>query len=514
MSARDELFRRARSFAAPKPVETDATAHRRVAVIDVGSNSVRLVVFDGIARSPSYFFNEKVLCGLGRGVLDTGRLHPEGRERALAALRRFAVLAERMQVSALEAVATAAVREAEDGKAFCEEVLATTGIRIRIASGDDEARIAAEGVLLGWPGADGVVADMGGASMELARVANGKVGARVTTPLGPLHLRDRAGDPEALRALIDQHLEAAREVVSGPVRSLYLVGGSWRALGRVHMVRSDYPIHVLHEYGMEPVDLAAQTRWIARQTPEALDEMSDISSARAEVLPLAAAVLERLVQVFAPEKVSVSAYGLREGLLWEHLSPGIRALDPLIEACRFRERRRARFPGFGQELFDWVRPLLDGFAPDSLRLAEAACLLHDVNWRAHPDYRASVGFETLMRASLGGVDHPGRVFIGLALYHRYKSSRKQLGADAMLGLLAPERQAEAERLGRAMRLGAMLSGSTPGGLSGAPIARVGERLVLSLGADMADLAGEVVSKRLGSVAKSLGLTPELTIIED
>ncbi len=198
----------------------------RVGVVDVGSNSVRLVVYEALSRSPAYFFNEKVLCGLGAELTETGRLAPKGRERALAALRRFAALAERMRVDALDGVATAAVREASDGAEFVEEVAAKTGIRLRVASGEDEARLAAQGVLMGWPDAEGVVADLGGASMELARVGNGVVTGGMTLPLGPLRLAGLK-DAAAQDAEIERALEGAGEILGAP-------GGgstSWAAPG-------------------------------------------------------------------------------------------------------------------------------------------------------------------------------------------------------------------------------------------------------------------------------------------
>lgn len=506
---RGDLLADVRSFAAPRAVTTDPRGPGRVAVIDVGSNSVRLVVFDGIARSPAQFFNEKVLCGLGKGLAATGRLNAEGRQRAVETLRRFAGLAERMQVTALEAIATAAVREAADGAAFVEEVERETGLKVRIATGDDEARISAQGVLLGWPGAEGLVVDMGGASMELARIGGDRVGERVTTPLGPLQLRDRGLSGEALRAHLDRAILTARQGLPGPVPGLFLVGGSWRALGRVHMARAGYPLAVLHEYRMEPARLREEASWIARQTPEALDALADVSAARAEVLPLAAAVLERLIALLEPASVAISGYGLREGLLWEHLSPAIRAQDPLIESCRFLEGKDARFPGFGAELFAFAAPLLRDFTPAERRLAEAACLLHDVNWRVHPDYRPDMGFETMTRASMAGIDHAGRVFIGLVLYHRYRSGRSALPPRAPLALLDGAGIAKAERLGRILRLGAMLSGSAPGGLEGAGLAARGGELVLTLAPGLADLWGEVVEKRLAALARGMELAPRV-----
>jgi len=502
------LFGRIRSFAAPRDIESAEEAGRRIAVIDVGSNSVRLVVFDGIARSPAYFFNEKVLCGLGRGVSETGRLNPDGVARARVTLRRFAELAVRMHVSALEAVATAAVRVAEDGRQFVAQIEQETGIRIRIATGAEEARLSAQGVLLGRPGAEGLVADIGGVSMELGRIAGGRVLSGVTTPLGPFPLRDTGLKGRTLADWIDDRLEAAAERVPGPVPELFLVGGAWRALARVHMARHGYPLSVLHEYRMAPDDLAAEALRITAETPDELVALSRISRSRAENLPLNALVLHRALAVLRPARVSLSIFGLREGVLWDHLGPEDRARDPLIEACRFTETSRARFPGFGQTLFDWLRPVLDDFAPRERRLALAACLLHDVNWRIHPDFRPMMGFETMIRALSGGIDHKGRVFVGLALYYRYSSSRSGRPVPEVLGLLDRTAQAHAERLGRAMRLGAMLSASTDG-LEEALLDIVDGKLRLVLQGGMRDLAGEVVEKRLAGLARVIQLAPEL-----
>jgi exopolyphosphatase/guanosine-5'-triphosphate,3'-diphosphate pyrophosphatase len=190
------------------PVEYAAKARlRRIGVIDVGSNSVRLVVFDGMARSPAYFYNEKVLCGLGAGLSETGLLNRDGIRRALATLHRFTALAARMDLSGMIAVATAAVRDAEDGGAFCEQVERETGLQLHVASGAEEARLSAKGVLLGWPQADGLVCDMGGSSVELAQVADGEIGECTTGPLGPLKLADISGT-EKRSKFIRKHVKA------------------------------------------------------------------------------------------------------------------------------------------------------------------------------------------------------------------------------------------------------------------------------------------------------------------
>jgi exopolyphosphatase/guanosine-5'-triphosphate,3'-diphosphate pyrophosphatase len=321
----------------------------RIGVIDVGSNSVRLVVFDGMARSPAYFYNEKVLCGLGAGLGETGRLSPEGWAKALAALHRFAALARQMELSGLIAVATAAVRAAEDGPAFCDQVEAETGLQLHVASGSEEARLAASGVLLGWPDGDGLVCDMGGASMELAQLHRGEIGACATSPLGPLQLADIADD-EKRDKVIRKGVKALKKAVASSTPRLFLVGGSWRAIARLDMERTGYPLKVLHGYEPPVGQLLETLKWIRSQDQAEMSAMTGTSTQRLSLIPLASRVLGELLRRIEPERVAVSAYGLREGLLYRQMPEAMRLLDPLIEACRHMEEASARFPGFGEAL--------------------------------------------------------------------------------------------------------------------------------------------------------------------
>jgi exopolyphosphatase/guanosine-5'-triphosphate,3'-diphosphate pyrophosphatase len=496
----------------PHASVTDAPAKSRlsrIGVIDVGSNSVRLVVFDGMARSPAYFYNEKVMAGLGVGLSETGRLNKDGERRAMAALHRFVALADRMRPNGLIAVATAAVRDAEDGPAFCQRVERETGLQLHVASGKEEARLSAKGVLLGWPEADGLVCDMGGSSMELARVAGGEISDCATSSLGPLKLQDIAR-PEAMEKYIRKSVKALRKGVPGPVRRLFLVGGSWRALARLDMERVGYPLKVLHEYEPSIDQLLESARWIATRPVDELSRMSGTSEARLSLLPLASLVLTELIRRTDPDRVAVSAYGLREGLLYRQMPQEMRRLDPLIEACRHMETAAARNPGFGDALYDWLLPLYEGAPPEDLRLMQAACLMHDVNWRAHPDYRAELCFESVTRANISGIDHPGRVFLGMALMNRYKSGNPEGDGNRYAALITPARLAEAQMLGKAMRLGAMLSGASVGVLDHAELRR-GDRLTLALHGPAREFMGEAVERRLQALASRLGLPGEVVL---
>jgi exopolyphosphatase/guanosine-5'-triphosphate,3'-diphosphate pyrophosphatase len=497
-------------FGKPLFDDPSARALSRVGVIDVGSNSVRMVVFDGAARSPAYFYNEKIMCGLGKGLAETGHLNPQGRIRALSALRRFALLAEGMQIDPLTIVATAATREAEDGPEFQAEVLRETGLRLHVIDGDEEARLSAQGVLLGWPEAKGVVCDIGGNSMELARIGDGRVGKRISTPLGPFRLQQISADPRARRAHIAKVLKDAQGVLKAEGERIYLVGGSWRVIARLDMERRNYPLTVLHEYRMTPRGLDDTLDWLAATDLAVLRGRTGTSAERMELVPLACEVLRELLLVFKPSEIDVSAYGIREGLLYEHMPERLRARDPLIEAARMAEVVQARIPGFGKKLFDFLLPLFPDASKDRLRLVKAACLLHDTTWRAHPDFRAEACFDNATRANLGGLDHPGRVFLGLALLHRYKNSRSGSRLEPMFRLLTEDEIQAAEVLGKAMRFGAMFSIGDPakaGRLHWQPKKRV---LELELTPAGVGLFGEVARARFQSLALALKAETRLT----
>lgn len=491
-------------FGRPLFDDPSARALSRVGVVDVGSNSVRMVVFDGAARSPAYFFNEKVMAGLGGGLAETGCLNPEGRDRALKAIKRFQLLADAMGISPLTAVATAAVREAEDGPAFCEDVLRETGLKLWVIEGDEEARLSAKGVLLGWPGASGLVCDIGGSSMELAELKDGEVGTCLSSKLGPQRLKTIKGGKKGRRDAIQSGVKDLVAAMKSNSNRLYLVGGSWRAIARIDMDRRGYPLAVLHEYRMSRKALYATIDHVEKTPMDELRERTGIGESRMTLVPLAAQVLKELVRALKPKEIIISSYGIREGMLYEQMPQSLRDRDPLIEACRFAENKDARMPGFGRRLYDFVRPLFTARNAPAKRLIKAACLLHDVSWRAHPDYRHEVCFDEVTRANLGGLTHKERVFLGVALLHRYKNSRDGSPFTDLFEMLTEEDLRQAEILGKAMRFGAMLTASKDDAIGKLRYYPKRKSLELLLSPGTRDLFGEVAEARLGALASALG----------
>jgi exopolyphosphatase/guanosine-5'-triphosphate,3'-diphosphate pyrophosphatase len=432
------------------------------AVVDVGSNSVRLVMYRLDGRAIWTVFNEKILAGLGRGLAESGRLSSEGMATALAALSRFQTLIEGSRPTQVHAVATAAVRDASDGKEFCRLVKAETGLRLRVLSGAEEARYAALGVIAGAPGADGLAADLGGASLELTRIVDGEPGEGVTLPLGPFAFNPPF-DADEVKAAVERELRQVPDDFRN--QPLNAVGGAWRNLALLHMRLADYPLGIIQQYELTRRDALDVSRFIERQSRSSLERIEIISRRRVDTLPHAAAVLEGLIDGLGVKKVRLSAYGLREGLLFDTMEPALRKQDPLIAGCADLGGRPGAAEALGAALETWLaepfgqlEPLFDNRDPV---LLAAACRLADFGAQLHPDHRADLVFEQVLRAPIAGLDHDERVYLACAAFARHTGSPIMPAPHVVERLLTPERYVRARALGAAVRLGCDLSGRSP-----------------------------------------------------
>jgi exopolyphosphatase/guanosine-5'-triphosphate,3'-diphosphate pyrophosphatase len=478
----------------------------RVAVIDIGSNSLRLVVFDKRSRCPVPVFNEKALPGLGRGLEKTGVLNPEGIKSALINIARFVTMAEAMGVDEISLLATAAVRDAGDGKAFAAEIEKRTGRKVTIVSGEEEARLSAMGVIAGVPEADGLMGDLGGGSLELVAVNKGRIGRHVTLPLGPLRLIEATGgDLEAAQKLIDKQLEKLDWLSEVKGKTFYPVGGTWRGFARVHMDQTDYPLRVIHEYRMQRREAEDLAKILSRLGKRSLAEVTGISRRRLETLPLGVLVLERLVKEIKPSLLLFSAYGLREGFLYSTLDDEAKSADPLLVGCADLAGAEGRFGQVMDQLDDWIAPLFRSEGHARARLREAACILSDLAWREHPDYRAEQAFMRALRLPVAGITHPERVTLALSLAIRYGGGPDAPYMDPVRVLLEEDDIAFATRVGTTIRLAYNLSGGTEHMLSLTSIERSGQKLVLHLPKGGEALFGETVQRRLDSVGRAFGL---------
>jgi exopolyphosphatase/guanosine-5'-triphosphate,3'-diphosphate pyrophosphatase len=467
-----------------------------VAVIDIGSNSVRLVVYEGLTRSPTPIFNEKVLAGLGREVQSTGLLAPDAVEKALAALRRFRALCDRLNVARLWAIATAACRDADNGKAFVAEAERICGTKIDILSGKREAELSA----------------LGGGSLELTELHGHRIKTGVTLPLGGLALQDVSSKSvKKAEKIVRLALGDARVLENGKGRTFYAIGGTWRALARLHMWQTGYPLHVMHGYVLPAKEAFDFASLVHRVNPEILSQIEVVTDARRPLLAYAALVLENLVRIAKPKDVVISALGVREGLLYQTLDAEEREKDPLIAAASELNVLRSRSPAHGEELTQWTDRFmassgLDETA-DERRLRHAACLLADIGWRAHPDYRGEQSLNIIANAAFVAVDHPGRTFISLAVFFRHVGLVDEELSPRLRELASTRVLDRARVLGAALRVAYLVSASTTGVLPKTPMVVERGRLVLRFENGFKALAGDRVFARLRQLARLIGREP-------
>jgi len=485
---------------------TAQEAFARVAIIDIGSNSVRLVVYDGPRRIPFTLFNEKVLAGLGVDLGTSGRLGQQAMDRSLRALARFRRLCTDMKVDEIRCVATAAVRDAANGADFAARV-AQLGFTVRVLSGEEEGQSSACGVISGMPDADGIMGDLGGGSLELVRISKGKAVRSLSVPLGVLRVREiRARGKTALA-------DKVRTILSDPEwqqgsRDLpfYMVGGSWRALARVDMYAQDYPLPIFHGYEMAPERVPLLQDLLSTIDRAKLKALPSLSGGRIPTLPDAAAVLREIVSNLKSSRLVVSAYGLREGLLFQDLPHKIAVQDPLLIAARVEGDAQGRFAGHGDLIDEWIAPLFGDDPAPLRRIRHAACLLADVGWRANPDFRAERGLETGIHGNWVGITPAERAMLGQALYTSLGGgdTAASSGIASLRRLTTPNALDRAVQWGLAIRLVQRLSGGVASALECASIAIEDDMIVLHLPNDHMSLMGEAAERRLKQLGLAMG----------
>lgn len=500
--------------------QSPAAGLEPMAVVDIGSNSVRLVVYEGAVRAPAAIFNEKVQAGLGRSIASTGALDPGAVERTLVSLARFRSILSILGVKNVRAIATAACREASNGPAFIARGAKALGVDIDVLSGVEEAELAANGIMMGFETPDGITGDLGGGSLELIDIAGKTLQQATTLPLGSLRLMDASGSrPEKALELVDAELAKVDWLARGAGRPFFAVGGAWRAFAKLHMANQNYPLHIMQGYALPAATVLEFCEQFRKGKKLAgIEGMQTVSKTRREGLPYGALVLERIVRRMKPSQVIFSVYGIREGLVYGLLSKAERERDPLIAFATDYAQRMARSLEHAHELCNWTDTLFGEGGPvetpGDRRLRHAACLLSDVAWRAHPDYRGEQSVAGVAHGAMAGIDHPGRMFLAMACYFRHAGpgSKSDEVADlsSRLAALLPARQLERARvIGAAIRAAHMLSMGRPGIIDEVPLSYEKSRLVVGIPASYAALDGERLRRRFDTLAALLGKTADL-----
>ena len=494
-----------------RPLTLDAGRARRggrppFAIIDIGSNSVRLVIYDELSRAPFPRFNEKSFCRLAEGLEATGRLSEQGFRRTVEATRRFRAIAAAMGVSRIDVLATEATRRASNGPELTAAIAAETGLTVRVLSGEEEAQFAGTGVISAFFRPVGLVGDMGGGSLEIIEAIDDRVGAlRVSMPLGALPveaLRARFG--ASAKDRVDAILKDRLPQTLAPSR-FYAVGGGWRALAKAHISVTNAPVPVVHGYAVEAKALRQFAKDVWRSGAPAASRLSAVSGRRSETLPAAALVMDRLLKRLAPSDVVFSALGVREGWLYSQLSERERYFDPLLEGAQAFGLHQARVPEFALALAEWTSGLTPNEAPADARLRVSACALSDIAWRDHQDLRASESFRRLLQAPFTGISHAERTFLAATIHARYGGRANDACLTPALALLSPAQLLRARVLGQAMQLGYRFSGSVPEILNRSRLLVGANRVVLEVADDARAPDSEAVMIRLRALAATLAI---------
>jgi len=488
-----------------------------VAIIDIGSNSVRLVVFSGVDRVPNTIFNEKILVGLGSKLGETGKMDRRSMDLAVSTLKRFKKLCEQMSVPKIRVLATAAVRDAKNGRKFVKRVKEECGLDIAVIDGSEEARLSGLGVLSGEPNALGIAGDLGGGSLELARLKAGKVFETVSLPIGPMRLLSQFGqDRSSAKKFLREIFADIPWLGECESENLYLVGGAWRNIVKLMMREKSNPLPILHGYNSSRNELSTYCRRVSKLDVADIPFKGSLPSRRREVLPMSAIILDELLSAIKAKRAITSSYGLREGLLFDDLNEENRMVDPYIFSCQILAAERCRFAEHSRVLFDWSRPLFQRKSVDPEtrdRLQFATCLLSDIAWRGHPDFRAEKAVETVLHGSFVGVTHHDRAYVAVALNQAYGAHIDAPHLAAVLPLLKIDRIMEARIMGASLRLAQRLSGGTVGALEESHLRLSKSNLHLELPIEYQDLSNSVVLRRVRQLAQLIGRKAKISILD-
>jgi len=482
-----------------------------VAVIDIGSNSVRLVVYEQMARSLVSVFNEKTLCGLGREVQSTGLLAPDAVDKALTSLKRFHALCKIQKVGRVYAIATAACRDATNGPDFIARAERICGAKIEILSGQRAAQLSAQGVISGIHKPDGIVGDLGGGSLELIDVRGHRVHGGVTLPLGSLALQDLAHKSlKRADRIVRNELSEVPRLAAGRARTFYAVGGTWRALARIHIIQSGYPLRVMHGYSIPAAEALIFAQRLRRLVAaNMLANIEAVADARRPLLTYAALVLEHIIRTARPKTITFSTFGVREGLLFSMLPEAERNKDGLICAAQSLNELLSRSARHAQELIQWTDRLARVVhlreTEEDRRLRHAACLLSDIGWRAHPDHRGEQTLEIITNGNFGSISHQGRAFVALSVFFRYAGLSEENQPPTVIQQQVTATMLErAKVLGAAFRVAHLISAARPGVLPATHFRSQGRKLMLVFEHQMVDLVADRVGSRFKQLARLVG----------
>lgn len=468
------------------------------AVIDIGSNTVRLVIFEGDPRVPTVVWNEKVQARLGKGLANGGKLSAKSMATALTAMRRFALILNARNVCRVHTVATAAVRDASNGSEFLAQV-EELGLRPRLLSGEEEALTSALGVSGAFPDARGVVADLGGGSLELVHIAGWTCEHGSSLRLGTLRLpRLRETAQQKFRRETQQMIAAAGSRCQTG-EALYLVGGSFRALARYYLHSTQSPLDDPHGFEMGADKARALCRSLQRTAPAG--PVPGVSTSRLNTLQDTAALLEPLIIATRAERLVFSGWGLREGVVLQSLPESDRLRDPFARSALAFVGMQGVSEILPAQTARWISTAKI-LPADKDERAIAAIALGLALRNFDPNLRSATALNWALHKRWIGLSVAGRGMLAACLL----TSVNRPVPEEVRKLVKPEEIHAAIAVGIAMRLCWRLCGFAPSLLGNIALHQDVGRLVLSVYDSAKDLLNENVAKDFAELSRHLRTT--------
>jgi exopolyphosphatase/guanosine-5'-triphosphate,3'-diphosphate pyrophosphatase len=418
---------------------------RRLAAIDIGSNSIRQIIADVSPNGAIRVVDEmKAAPRLGGGVGNGGELGESAMRYALDALARMATLARQMGASRIEAVATSAVRDASNGGQFLERVRAETGLKVRVLDGEEEARLSFRSALAHFDLGVGraVVVDIGGGSLELALSADGLLERLISLPFGAIRLTERFLDQRARRKDVRKLRSAIRDDIRRSLpkrdwRGAQVIGsgGTFTNLAGIHLARQGMQTaRTVHGARVPRTELEHILDMLQDMTPEERAAVPGLNPARSDIIVAGFAVAAEVMARLEARELTVSGYGIREGLLLETARVRATIADPgdarqrsvreFAERCHYEAPHAHQVQRLALQLFDSIGARL-GCEPSDRQILADAALLHDVGYHINYDKHHKHSYHLILHADMLGMSPEEQVAIAhVARYHRGAAPKK------------------------------------------------------------------------------------------
>ncbi len=482
-----------------------------IAIIDIGSNSVRMIIYDGFHRAPTILFNERVLAELGKTLGVTGCLNPEGTKLAFDNLERFKAVIDNMKADYF-VIATAALREASDGPAFAQKLQDELGIKPNIITGEEEARLGTLGLYSGIRNFEGVAGDLGGGSLELTYAQGKDFSHACSLPLGALRLKNSFNDKKSIKQEIRAYLDEQswlQDAAKG--KTFYPIGGAWRAIASYCMKRQKYPVSIIHGYQISTQQLKQYLKTLMRMSPSETSKLDMIASRRHEIIPTAARLMYEVIKRVNPDNIVFSNFGVREGLLFDKLDIEQQQQDPLLQRCQILQKQLSRFDN-GEAVYAWSQSLVSDEEKRYQTIFLAACMLNELSWMEHRDYRAKLSFLSIITQRFGGgLSHKERVMLAAAIYVSYGQKIDDKMLRPYLSLLEKQEIQLAERFGLAVRIARRIGGGPIHVFKDTSLDYNKQQLTLKLSQSLRSFMGLHIEKLMQALGENLGCNANIII---